>query len=89
MILPKRIEKGRAEKAEENILEMMQPMPVPLAEMESQHSRTPGELQAGALICGEGRAEAAMAAVRMLRRVWASIVTWYWIWVVIDRVVLN
>ncbi len=47
----------------------MQPRPVPLAAKPSQQATTWGESQVGDEVCGEGRADAAMAMERTLRRV--------------------
>lgn len=47
----------------------MQPRPVPLVAMPSQHAKTWVGLQDGVVLCGEGRADAAMAMERTLRMV--------------------
>ena len=54
----------------------MQPRPVPLVEMESQHSTTLGASQDEVVAAGAGlgRAEAAMATERTARRVLGCIV---------------
>lgn len=56
-----------------DVLEKMQPKPVPLLEMPSQHARTWGELHDGSVAweegTGLGRADAAMATERTLSMV--------------------
>ncbi len=51
-----------------NALEKMQPRPVPLVAKLSQQAITWGESQVGVVVCGEGRADAAMAMERTVRR---------------------
>ncbi len=62
---------GKVESGRESVLEMMQPMPVPLEEMPLQHARVLGELQVEVDLAGEGlgRAVAAMATERTERMV--------------------
>ena len=68
----------------EDVLESMQPKPVPLVATESQHATTePGVSQDEVVPWGEGRAEAAMAMERRLRRILDCIFNLVWGWYVV------